>query len=59
MLNRPRALNALNYNMTRLISSHLKTVATDPNIPMVVIEGRSVGVVSGCGHYNMIHNRFW
>ena len=45
LLNRPRALNALNHSMAGLILAHLRTAASDPTVAMVIIEGRSVGVV--------------
>ena len=40
LLNRPRALNALNINMARLAFSHLKSAAVDPSVAMVIMEGR-------------------
>ena len=39
LLNRPKALNALNHSMARLILSHLQTAASDPSVAMVVMEG--------------------
>ena len=40
LLNRPKALNALNCDMACLIASHLKTAASDPSVAMVIIEGK-------------------
>ena len=39
LLNRLKALNALNWSMARLILDQLKAAADDPSVPMVVIEG--------------------
>ena len=39
LLNRRKALNALNWSMACLILDHLRAAADDPNVPMVVIEG--------------------
>lgn len=41
LLNRPRALNALNCSMARTILANLRSAAEDPTIAMVVIEGES------------------
>ena len=42
LLNRPRALNALNLNMIHLILPQMKVAAEDPSVAMVVMEGRSL-----------------
>jgi len=39
LLNRPRALNALDLNMIRTCAAILETWATDPHVDAVVIEG--------------------
>ena len=38
-LNRPKALNALNLNMIRMIHPVLKDMDEDPNINVIVIKG--------------------
>ena len=42
MLNRPKALNALNLNMIRLIQPQMKAAASDPSVAMVVMEGEAL-----------------
>ena len=39
LLNRPKALNALNLSMAQKILSHLQSAAADPSVAMVVMEG--------------------
>ena len=39
LLNRPRALNALNLNMIRLVLPQLRAAEEDPRLAMVVMEG--------------------
>ena len=51
LLNRPRALNALNCSMARVILANLRSAADDPNIAMVVIEGKCGLVCGGCPSY--------
>ena len=49
LLNRPKALNALNWSMACQIFDHLKTAAEDSSVPMVVIEGGYDPLLLHCG----------
>ncbi len=56
-LNRPKALNALNLSMVRLMTSALEAWALDPDIERVVIRGTGERAFCAGGDIRLLHDQ--
>jgi enoyl-CoA hydratase len=55
-LNRPRALNALNSNMVRLIHPQLAEWASDPSVELVIVRGAGEKAFCAGGDIRQLHD---
>jgi enoyl-CoA hydratase len=55
-LNRPQALNALNFNMVKLMTKQLKAWASDKNIERIIIKGAGEKAFCAGGDIRVLHD---